>query len=410
MDVAISWRPSGSWIAVPHKKPNKCVIELFEKNGLRHREIILPFDLSTEPIIDMKWNVESDIIAITTEQSLYLFTIGNYHWYLKQSMKYDENIVDFTFDYSINEQYSLHVLLESGCYIIYKFKFAIDHSYGDSSDNQGLVAVVDGKELLLTDFRNNLIPPPMFKLKICENNYINCCGFLRNAITFDEFSFLFTFQVNCVLNLYKCIFEKTKFGQKLVSVEIFESFELSADASAIHNIVWLKKDLICYCYYESQNKTIVQFVNLEGKTEHSYVHDGLICATSHYAEDLLALSTHKETFIVGPTILEIRENVKDVCDKIETFGAHVVALKVNSHLYVSGNVLADNVSSFHVTTNYLLFTQFDVMKFVRLSDLKIVEERRIERGGKLVNIVPSKATTILQMPRGNLEGNIVYLD
>lgn len=324
-------------------------------------------------------------------------------------MKYNENIVDFTFDYSINEQYTLHVLLESGCYILYKFKFDIDHSYGESADNQGIVAVVDGKDLLLTDFRNNLIPPPMFKLKICENDFINCCGFLRNAITFDEFSFLYTFQVNGVLNLYKCIFEKKSVVQKLKTVELFKSFKLNADTSVIHNIVWLTKDVICYCFYESINKTIVQFVNSEGKTEHSYVHDGIICATSHYAEDLLALSTHKETFIVGPTILEIRENVEDECEKIETFGAHIVALKVNSHLYVSGNVLADNVTSFHVTTNYLLFTQFDSMKFVRLADLKIVEERRIERGGKLITIVPSKATTILQMPRGNLEGNIVNL-
>lgn len=405
LDEIISWRPSGSWIAVPHKKPNKCVIELFEKNGLRHREIVLPFDLSIEPIIHMKWNVESDILAISTKQQLYLFTIGNYHWYLKQSMKYDDNIVDFAFDYSINEQYTLHVLLESGSYIVYKFKFEIDHSYGDSTDNQGIVAVVDGKELLLTDFRNNLIPPPMFKLKICERDYINSCGFLRNAMTFEESSFLFTLQKDGKFNFYKCLFEKTSFGQKLIKIELFESFQLNANAFEIHNIVWLKKNLLCYCFYESQNKTAVQFVNLEGKTEHSYVHDGLICATSHYAEDLLALTTDKEMFIVGPTILEIRENVDAICQKIETFGAHIVALKSNSKLYVSGDILADNVTSFHVTMNYLLFTQFDVMKFVRLSDLKIVEERRIERGGTLVTIVPCSARTILQMPRGNLEGN-----
>ncbi|KAL5275221.1 IKBKAP family protein [Megaselia abdita] len=404
LDVVIAWRPSGSWIAIPHKKPNKSVIELFEKNGLRHREIVLPFDLTTEPIVNMKWNVESDILAIATEQSLYLYTICNYHWYLKQCTEYDQKIVDFTFDYSLNEQYTLHVLLELGTYIVYKFKFDIDHSYGDSEENQGSVAVVDGKDLLLTDFRNNLIPPPMFKLRVSESDFINSCGFLRNPMSFDEFSFLFTFRKDCVLNFYKCIFEKNNFSRKLIKVVLINSTKLNANNSAIHNMVWLTKDLFCYCFYEPQNKTSVQFINLEGTNVHSFLHDGIICATSHYAEDLLALSTDKEVFIVGPTIFEIRENVAEICHKIETFSAHIVALKTNSQLYVSGNCLAENVTSFHMTTNYLIFTQFDVMKFVRLSDIKIVEERRIERGGKLVTIVPSSARTILQMPRGNLEG------
>lgn len=37
------WRPSGLWIAIPQLQPKQYVIALYEKNGLRHREIILPF-------------------------------------------------------------------------------------------------------------------------------------------------------------------------------------------------------------------------------------------------------------------------------------------------------------------------------------------------------------------------------
>lgn len=43
LEAPVFWRPSGSWIAVPQILPNKYAIALFEKNGLRHREIILPF-------------------------------------------------------------------------------------------------------------------------------------------------------------------------------------------------------------------------------------------------------------------------------------------------------------------------------------------------------------------------------
>lgn len=43
LEAPVFWRPSGSWIAIPQILPNKYAIALFEKNGLRHREIILPF-------------------------------------------------------------------------------------------------------------------------------------------------------------------------------------------------------------------------------------------------------------------------------------------------------------------------------------------------------------------------------
>lgn len=404
LDCSIAWRPSGSWIAIPQKQRNKSIIALFEKNGLKHREIVLPFDLSIDPIIDLKWNVESDILAIATETSIYLYIIGNYHWYLKQCLKYDKKIKDFTFDTSMNEQYTLHVILENGVYDVYKFKFDIDHSYGESFENQGIVAVIDGKDLYLTDFRNNLIPPPMFSQKLSVKEYINSCGFLRNPTNSEEYSYFFSLQQDDVVNFHKCIIEKTEHGQKLIDIELLKSIKLELGASVPHNLVWLKKDLLCFCSYESQYKTSIKFINLDGVIEHSSVYDGLICATSHYAEDLLAASTQNETLVIGPNILEVRESVEYVCEKVESFGAHIVALKSNSHLYVSGSLFSDNVTSFDITTNFLVFTQFDIIKFVRLSDLKIVEERRLERGGKIVITIPSSSRTILQMPRGNLEG------
>lgn len=47
LEAPINWRPSGSWIAVPQVLPNKYIIALFEKNGLKHREIPLPFQANS---------------------------------------------------------------------------------------------------------------------------------------------------------------------------------------------------------------------------------------------------------------------------------------------------------------------------------------------------------------------------
>lgn len=46
LEAAIDWRPMGTWIGVPQILPNKYLISLFEKNGLKHREIVLPFNAS----------------------------------------------------------------------------------------------------------------------------------------------------------------------------------------------------------------------------------------------------------------------------------------------------------------------------------------------------------------------------
>lgn len=84
-------------------------------------------------------------------------------------------------------------------------------------------------------------------------------------------------------------------------------------------------------------------------------------------------------------------------------GQHVFALKPKHWLYHNGRSVASGVTSMHPAEQYLLFTTLDVLRFVRLADGAIVGDRRIERGARLVSVVPHDCRTVLQMPRGNLE-------
>lgn len=43
LEQALDWKPSGSIIASTQRLPNKHIVVFFEKNGLRHGEITLPF-------------------------------------------------------------------------------------------------------------------------------------------------------------------------------------------------------------------------------------------------------------------------------------------------------------------------------------------------------------------------------
>lgn len=43
LEEPLSWKPSGSLIATTQNLYNKYVVALFEKNGLKHRELVLPY-------------------------------------------------------------------------------------------------------------------------------------------------------------------------------------------------------------------------------------------------------------------------------------------------------------------------------------------------------------------------------
>jgi elongator complex protein 1 len=112
----------------------------------------------------------------------------------------------------------------------------------------------------------------------------------------------------------------------------------------------------------------------------------------------------------------------------------VFGLTESGRLYASERLLASSVTSFSVTNAHLIFTTSQhVIKFVHLTsgvhgiphivmsdgfsiadcgtDLEVPSDdaagdercRNIERGSRLVCVMPSIFSLVLQMPRGNLE-------
>lgn len=100
-------------------------------------------------------------------------------------------------------------------------------------------------------------------------------------------------------------------------------------------------------------------------------------------------------------------NLPEFCEKALVHRCEttldVYSLKSKQSLFWNDRKIASDVTSMFMTERYLAFTTLDQLKFVRLSDHEIVGDRRMERGGKLVIIIPKGSRTIIQMPRGNLE-------
>lgn len=127
LDGPVSWRPSGLWIAVPQLLADeKYCIALFERNGLRHRELILPFKRTEERVTALEWSLDSEVLMVVTKSAtknmhkIYLYTINNYHWYLKQTLQFETEIAHVKWDLLPANGKTLHVFLANAKY--HKFK------------------------------------------------------------------------------------------------------------------------------------------------------------------------------------------------------------------------------------------------------------------------------------------------
>lgn len=416
LETAFTWKPSGLWIAVPQVFPNKYVIALFEKNGLRHRELVLPFKSNEETVQFLSWSSDSDILAIETIRNgtntscLYLYTICNYHWYLKQFIEFKSNIKSIQWDPKHSQGKTLHILLDDGTYSIYRYEFVINHSFGFTEENESIVSVIDGKNILLTNFRSSVVPPPMAAFTVKTENYINSIGFLRNSLK-KENQFL-TIDSENVLTKYNCVFEETKsvLIKKLKNVDLICKYSFDGPIT-INHLIWLNEStVICsdvnsnlfkLTFDEENNKLIV--------LNEKKINECIGSITDVDSNNFIIQTTSGEVNQISIEDFQLKELFKlpVFCENISAIlineNLKVISLKNRQNLFLDDNKIASDVTSFFVTENLLIYTIIDQLIFMKLETNKIIADRKIERGGKLIVVVPKDSRTVLQMPRGNLE-------
>jgi elongator complex protein 1 len=90
LEGALSWRPVGNLMAGIQRLSDRVDVVFFERNGLRHGEFSLR--LSAEDMeswasaITLAWNSDSTVLAVSFKDRVQLWTMGNYHYYLKQEI------------------------------------------------------------------------------------------------------------------------------------------------------------------------------------------------------------------------------------------------------------------------------------------------------------------------------------
>lgn len=90
LEGALSWRPAGNLMAGIQRLQDRIDVVFFERNGLRHGKFPLRLTQdemetwATEPFL--KWNTDSSVLAVCFKDRVQLWTMGNYHYYLKQEI------------------------------------------------------------------------------------------------------------------------------------------------------------------------------------------------------------------------------------------------------------------------------------------------------------------------------------
>uniref|UniRef100_A0A8C1VFR0 Elongator complex protein 1 n=1 Tax=Cyprinus carpio TaxID=7962 RepID=A0A8C1VFR0_CYPCA len=389
LEQPLCWKPSGSLIASTQRHPNKHSVVFMEKNGLLHGDFTLPFGKEQVKVKELLWNSDSTVLAVWMEDlkprennhlSTYiqLWTVGNYHWYLKQSLHFGNEPLraPACVCWDPEKPLRLHLLTRGWASYTYDWGWSTQRSHGNDCHDNANVAVIDGDKILVTTFRQCVIPPPMCAFELQLPVPVNLVTFHSQAQRTNELAAL-----TADGHIYV-------YGQG-------KSYNLKLNSNIMSDVP-VDGFVISLCH------------GLRNGTVALQLDDGQIRK--------LSLTEWKDS--TGNIINFPRPCVQTALCTLSG-EEHLIGLTERSHLYIGDSLVASNISSFVVYDDFLLLTTHSHMCLcLNLSTLSIKglqaalssdanqndeTVRKVERGSRIVSVVPQDTRLILQMPRGNLE-------
>ncbi|KAJ5342017.1 hypothetical protein N7541_011141 [Penicillium brevicompactum] len=431
LESALSWRPSGSLIAGIQRLEDRVDVVFFERNGLRHGEFSLRLTEaemnSWASSIQLAWNVDSTVLAVKFQDRVQFWTTGNYHWYLKQDIpiSIDSNY-PLPYSFQWHQEKALRLVAgSSGSIMDADYVFDITHGSTSIPDDVGATAVIDGKNLKLTPLRLAGVPPPMAHNELAlESNAIDV-AFSKSG---SRIAVLMSNRVSIYLWSLK---------SRPVPIPILESSYPLSDTTATRprQIAFLGDNEVYVLKDDGPGSSHIERTHLETRVTESVYQSAdseqlasIFAGIGHQA--LWLSHTHQPARPANYSSLEASPEGVDIVPWVESpnVDSHwaravsisdeeriLITMTRTGGLYANKRVLARNCTSFLVTPSHLLFTTSQhLLKFVHLNHVDEMEVpddtpetdercRSIERGSKLVSVMPSVFAVVLQAPRGNIE-------
>uniref|UniRef100_A0AAQ5XW04 Elongator complex protein 1 n=1 Tax=Amphiprion ocellaris TaxID=80972 RepID=A0AAQ5XW04_AMPOC len=458
LEQALCWKPSGSLIASTQRHPNKHSVVFMEKNGLLHGDFTLPFSKDQAKVKELLWNSDSTVLAVWLEDMaagedgqvnshIQLWTVGNYHWYLKQSLDFgrDPQKAPVCVCWDPERPLQLHVVSRSWTSITYDWGWMTERSPGlDATDNAN-VAVIDGEKILVTSFRQCVVPPPMSSFELQLTSPVNQVTFLCRPQGTNQVA---AFTANGQISIYSQgrltkLAECFGLPSKMSGIYLIILAALLDDPLALRQLLWLEDELFVGVSSGllPTSSTLQMLRPVQDATDTLGVRaavevDGVVVSVVHCSQTgtvALQLEDGQIRKLVWdcpePSVEDWRDSsgcrINFPVPCIQTALCSIsgeeclLGLTDRSHLYAGDTELASNVCSFAVCNDFLLITTHShTCRCLHLGTLTVKglqaalasdgsqnDEtlRRVERGSRIVTVVPQDTRVILQMPRGNLE-------
>ncbi|KTG41645.1 hypothetical protein cypCar_00026431, partial [Cyprinus carpio] len=465
LEQPLCWKPSGSLIASTQRHPNKHSVVFMEKNGLLHGDFTLPFGKEQVKVKELLWNSDSTVLAVWMEDSkprennhlstyIQLWTVGNYHWYLKQSLHFGNEPLraPACVCWDPEKPLRLHLLTRGWASYTYDWGWSTQRSHGNDCHDNANVAVIDGDKILVTTFRQGVIPPPMCAFELQLPVPVNLVTFHSQAQRTNELAALTADGHIYVYGQGGGVEnggEPTGVpGFKVISTPLVlrKTYRVAIDQEeplTLRLLLWLNEDLFLAVAHGRHFTRLLKLTPSDSQDPKDTLEirsdvpvDGFVISLCHGLRNgtvalqlddgqirkvqmdssELRLTEWKDS--TGNTINFPRPCVQTALCTLSG-EEHLIGLTERSHLYIGDSLVASNISSFVVYDDFLLLTTHSHMCLcLNLSTLSIKglqaalssdanqndeTVRKVERGSRIVSVVPQDTRLILQMPRGNLE-------
>ncbi|PIA93713.1 Elongator complex protein 1 [Cercospora beticola] len=417
LESAVAWKPSGQIIAGVQRRETEERIDVvfFERNGLRHGEFELR--LSKDECdtfgqkIDLQWNSDSSVLAVSMKDRVQLWTMGNYHYYLKQDISITPS-GDDKVKTNWHSEKPLQLASHTGQDLRWlNYSFEVSRGSVKPPFDYGVVAVIDGKRLKVTPLRTANVPPPMAfdEIDLPDNAIdvaVDPSGMRIGVLHSNKISVL-----NC------------NYSQKPArKAKILESLHLDLPPGTSGQQLCFDADdgIVVASSTPAEEGTRISTVSDFGTSDMRIETEvvSLFRPTNHdrilFEDSKGAVHDFQTKEIVG--------TLPNACPQVEVWhgddGDILFGLTAGGLLHIQSDLQKLRITgctSFAVTHTHLVYTTSNhLLKFVHLqndSELEVPPDepekdercRNIERGAKLVTVMPGAYSLVLQMPRGNLE-------